>query len=79
MVAGSVAADEAAQWPRTSSAGGWEEQGLPPRTGHGTAAEEVASADVAAQAAVGDVAADKALEKRMSGRRRCGRGQAKQS
>ena len=45
--------------PRGDSRGatrGWEEPGPSPRTGYGTAAESVASADVAARAAVRDVA-----------------------
>ena len=50
--AGDVAVDEAAV--------GWEEQWLPPRIGHGTAAEDVASVVVAARAAVGNVATDEA-------------------
>ena len=48
-----VAADETTR--------GWEEKGLPPLTGHGTAAKDVSSVDVATRAAVGDVAADEAL------------------
>ena len=57
-------------WPRGGSRGrcrcGRGRGGIggagPPQTGHGMAAEDVASVDVAARAAVGDVVADEAPE-----------------